>query len=123
MWTACSDGQSEEELNTLIQIVGMDSEELINIKRQLEKIGCISIETTDSCSDYYIIGFRRIALGKYSYRIYNRPLNEDEKKEYNENPMFIPYTDKVVFEYGGGAIGPQSFGEERDVFMKNHTVL
>lgn len=112
-----------EEIPTLMQKVGMNSEELIRIKSKLEKIGCISIETTGSPSDYSIVGFRRVALGMYSYRIYNRPLNEEEKKEYNEDMMFIPYSDKVIFEYGGGAIGPQSFGEERDVFMKNHTVL
>ena len=59
----------------------------------------------------------------YSYRIYNRPLNVEEKKEYLEDPMFIPYTDRVVFEYGGGAIGPQTFGEEiKEEFMKKYPV-
>ena len=34
--------------------------------------------------------------------------------------MFIPYIDKVVFEYGGEAVGPQSFGEAKDDFMRKH---
>ena len=33
-----------------------------------------------------------MGLGKYSYRIYNRSMNPEEKKEYDEDPMFIPYT-------------------------------
>ena len=74
-------------------------------------------------SDYTNIGFRRVDMGMYSYRIYSRPMNAEEKKEYDEDPMFIPYTDRVVFEYGGGAIGPQTFGEEiKEEFMKKHPV-
>ena len=43
------------------------------------------------------------------------------KKEYEENPMFNPYTDRVIFEYGGGAVGPQTFGGEiKENFMKKH---
>ena len=50
-------------------------------------------------------------------------MNTEEKNEYDEDPMFIPYTDRVVFEYGGGAIGPQTFGEEiKENFMKKHSV-
>lgn len=46
-------------------------------------------------------------------------VNAEEKKEYLEDPMFIPYTDKVLLMYGGGAIGPQSFGKEfKEEFMK-----
>ena len=51
-------------------------------------------------------------------------MNPEEKKEYDEDPMFIPYTDRVVFEYGGGAAGPQSFGEDiKEEFMKKHQFL
>ena len=50
-------------------------------------------------------------------------MNPEEEKEYDEDPMFIPYTDRVVFEYGGGAAGPQSFGEDiKEEFMKKHQV-
>jgi hypothetical protein len=51
-------------------------------------------------------------------------MNPEEKKGYDEDPMFIPYTDRVVFEYGGGAAGPQSFGEDiKEEFMKKHQLL
>ena len=65
-----------------------------------------------------------VGLGRYSYRIYNRPVNAEEKKEYLEDPMFIPYTNSVLFTYSGGAIGPQSFREDiKDEFMKKHQLL
>ena len=120
-WTSMSDVVSKDWKETLMQIVGLDSDELKNIRRKLRRIGCISIETASIHSDYTNIGFRRVDFGMYSYRIYNRPMNTEEKKKYDEDPMFIPYTDKVVFEYGGGAIGPQTFGEEiKENFMKKH---
>ena len=38
-------------------------------------------------------------------------MNPEEKKEYDEDPMFIPYT-------------PQSFGEDiKEEFMKKHQFL
>ena len=123
IWSCHWDVTSEEKIDSLMQVVGLDQEELKNIRRKLRKLGCISIETATTHSDYADIGFRRVGLGKYSYRIYNRSMNPEEKKEYDEDPMFIPYTDRVVFEYGGGAIGPQSFGEDiKKDFMEKHPV-
>ena len=117
------DVHSEDIIDSLMQVVGLNHEELQNIQRKLKKLGCISIEINPRLSDYVDIGFRRVDMGMYSYRIYNRPLNAEEKKEYFEDPMFIPYTDKVLLMYGGGAIGPQSFGEDiKKDFMKKHPV-
>ena len=117
------DVRSEDRIDSLMQVVGLNHEELQNIQRKLKKMGCISIEINPRLSDYVDIGFRRVDMGMYSYRIYNRPLNAEEKKEYFEDPMFIPYTDKVLLMYGGGAIGPQSFGEDiKNDFMKKHPV-
>ena len=122
-WTSKPDIGSKDWKETLMRIVGLDNDELNNIRCKLRRIGCISIETATIHSDYTNIGFRRVGLGKYSYRIYNRSMNPEEKKEYDEDPMFIPYTDRVVFEYGGGAAGPQSFGEDiKEEFMKKHPV-
>ena len=123
IWSCNWDVSSDEKIDSLMQVVGLDHEELKNIRRKLRKLGCISIKTATTHSDYADIGFRRVGLGMYFYRIYSRPMNAEEKKEYDEDPMFIPYTDRVVFEYGGGAIGPQSFGEEiKEEFMKKHPV-
>ena len=123
IWSSNWDVRSEERIDSLMQVVGLNHEELYNIRRKLKKLGCISIKTSNAFADYNVIGFRRVGLGMYSYRIYNRPMNAKEKKEYDENPMFIPYTDRIVFEYGGGAIGSQTFGEEiKEDFMKKQSV-
>ena len=123
IWSCNWDVSSDEKIDSLMQVVGLSHEELKNIRRKLKEIGCISIETATTHSDYADIGFRRVGLGMYSYRIYNRPVNAEERKEYLEDPMFIPYTDKVLFIYGGGAIGPQSFREDiKEEFMKKHPV-
>ena len=92
IWSCNWDVSSDEKIDSLMQVVGLDQEELKNIRRKLRKLGCISIETATTHSDYADIGFRRVGLGKYSYRIYNRSMNPEEKKEYDEDPMFIPYT-------------------------------
>ena len=43
---------------------------------------------------------------------------EQMQNAINQNEL-IPYSDRVVFEFGGGAVGPQSFGEEyKKVFLK-----
>ena len=117
------DVHSKDRIGSLMNVVGLNDEELKNIRRKLKKLGCISVETATTHSDFVDIGFRRVDMGMYSYRIYSRPMNAEEKKEYDEDPMFIPYTDRVVFEYGGGAVGPQTFGEEiKEEFMKKHPV-
>lgn len=123
IWSCNWDVYSEDRIDSLMQVVGLDHDELKNTQRKLKKLGCISIEINPRLSDYVDIGFRRVDMGMYSYRIYNRPLNAEEKKEYLDDPMFIPYTDKVLLMYGGGAIGPQSFGEDiKKDFMKKHPV-
>lgn len=55
------------------------------------------------------IGFRRIGFGKYSYHIYRNPLTPDEMKQLNEDCSLVPYSSRVVFEYGAGAIGDICF--------------
>lgn len=123
IWSCHWDVHSKDRIDSLMQVVGLNHEELDNIRKRLKKQGCISIEINPRLSDYVDIGFRRVDMGMYSYRIYNRPMNDEEKKEYLDDPMFIPYTDKVLLMYGGGAIGPQSFGEDiKKEFMKKHPV-
>jgi hypothetical protein len=48
-------------------------------------------------------------MGKYYYNIFDRPIPDSLKAEYNDSCTYILYNDKVVLEYGGGAVGPQCF--------------
>ena len=109
VWS-CHWDPSEEQTDSLLQQSGLDRKFLSDLKRRLKDIDCISIEIKANPDSPYTIGFRRIDMGKYSYRIYRKPLSPDAQKEIQEDDytsiVFSPY---VVFEYGGGAIGVQNF--------------
>lgn len=75
------------------------------IKEMLDNANCISIKNGDPTK----IGFARRGLGKYSYLIFGSSISDSLKTEYNNNCTHIFYSDKVILEWGGGAIGSQCF--------------
>ncbi|MBO7563165.1 MAG: hypothetical protein J6T04_09830 [Bacteroidales bacterium] len=98
--------------------VGIEKEEFESIKRRLINTGCQNIEIS---ADYCDVGYKYVGLGLYSFRIYSRDLTEEEKKSYMDDPCFLPYNRRVLFEFGGGAVGPQSFGAwEIDEYLKDN---
>ena len=109
--------------DSLMQIVGLDEGEFDNIRQRLKDMECISIEAHTTHEDYATIGFRRVGFGMYSFVIYNRPMMPKEIKKYTEDLMFIPYNDHVVFQFGGGVFGIQTFVPDmKEDFMKRHPV-
>ncbi len=89
------------------------------LKRLLKSCGCIGIDVDNYPGEgYSTIRFRRIWLGMYSYRFYNRPLTITEQDSINQDECLIVYNDSIVFEYGGGAIGPQSFIGKKEFMEK-----
>lgn len=113
---------AETKKDSLMKVVGLTPYEYENIRNLLEKVGCIGIQTNKSNQDQAtIIGFRREGFALYSYIIYNKPINQKDKDYIMNNDMYIPYNDKVIFEYAGGAIGPQHFPEgEKEEFLLKH---
>lgn len=95
-------------LKGMIKSLGWNSDTLLKIKTLLDNANCISIENGDKTT----IGFARSGMGKYSYKIFETDLNEEQKSKYNDSCMYIFYKDNIVLEYGGGAIGPQCFPDE-----------
>ena len=94
-----------------------------NICKKLKDMGCFSIETHTTHVDYATIGFRRVGFGMYSFIIYTHPMTPEEIKKYTEDLMFIPYNDHVVFQFGGGVLGIQTFMPDvKEDFMKRHPV-
>jgi hypothetical protein len=91
--------------DTLLQKLGWTSETLSTLKEKLDNANCISIESGEPCT----IGFQRSGMGKYSYKVFDQPLNDSLKKVYNDNCTYIFYKNNIVLEYGGGAIGRQCF--------------
>ena len=107
----------------LMKTVGLDEEEYDNIRKKLKDMGCFSIETHTTHEDYATIGFRRVGFGMYSFVIYTRPMTPEEIEKYTEDLMFIPYNDHVVFQFGGGVLGIQTFMPDvKEDFMRRHPV-
>ena len=99
---------NSEELENIIKTIGWTNQTLVEIKKILNEANCISIENGKITT----IGFARSGMGKYSYKIFENPLNSKQKEEYNNGCEYIFYKDNIVLEYGGGAIGSQCFERE-----------
>lgn len=100
---------SEFQIDLSLHKVGLNKNKLKHIKEQLADMDCISLEMIHNPRESFKIGFRRIGFGKYSYHIYRNPLTPDEMKQLNEDCSLVPYSSRVVFEYGAGAIGDICF--------------
>lgn len=99
---------NSEELEKILKSIGWTNQTLSKIKKLLNEANCASIENGKITT----IGFAGSGMGKYSYKIFDKPLNEEEKAEYNNGCEYIFYKNNIVLEYGGGAIGPQCFERE-----------
>lgn len=106
--------------DSLMQVVGLTKEEFEHIRERLDDMGCIGICMAQG-RNWAEIWFRRVGMGKYSYRLSYVPMSQDEKQYLLDNGEYIPYSDKVTFVYGGGVFGPQSFSkEQKDEFLRKH---
>ena len=119
-WSGHWDKDAEDKKDSIMALVGLTTDELEEIQDRLDELGCIGIITRKDRASC-VIWFRRVAMGLYSYILYDEPMSEENKEYYMEDPAYIPYSETVVFEYGGGAIGPQTFpSAQRDSFLSAH---
>lgn len=93
------------KVDTLLNKLGWTHRTLKTLKEKLDAANCISVKNGEPCN----IGFQRSGMGKYYYDIFDKPIPNSMKSHYNDSCTYILYKDKVVLEYGGGAIGPQCF--------------
>ena len=119
---SCHWDDAEEKKDSLMQVVGLSPAEYDKIHDYLRSLDCIGVEMTKAhLNAETVINFRRVGLGMYSFVLYSTPISAKEKEEYMSDDMYIPYNDKVVFMYGGGAFGSQAFpSEEKKAFLKEH---
>lgn len=96
-------------IDSLLLQTGLDRDILRQIKQSLDDIHCISIMASTEPNQPYRIGFRRIALGMYSFLIFPQTLSPEQQAAINADQASILYTPRVVFCYGGGAVGTQHF--------------
>ncbi len=96
---------NSSKVDTLLTKLNWTSETIKTLKEKLDAANCISIKSGEPCN----IGFQRSGMGKYYYNIFDNRIPDSLKNKYNDSCTYILYTDKVVLEYGGGAIGPECF--------------
>lgn len=91
--------------DSLLNELGWTQETLITLKNKLDKANCISVSNGEPTN----IGFQRSGMGMYSFNLFEKPLSKSEYSNYNDSCTYILVNDKMVLEYGGGAIGSQCF--------------
>ena len=97
--------QNSVEVDTLLQKLNWTKQTLKTIKAKLDAANCISVKSGEPCN----IGFQRSGMAKYYYNLFEEPIAESLRSKYNDSCTYILLNDKVVLEYGGGAVGPQCF--------------
>lgn len=97
----------------------LSDRELKKLKSDLEDLGCIGIEVNNySRPNYSTLRFRRIGMGMWLYRLYDKPLTSQQQDSINANECLIVYNDSTVFEFWGGVFGTQVF-VGKDEFLKS----
>lgn len=99
---------NSRELREMLKILHWNADTLRTIKKLLADAHCVSIENGEIAT----IGFSRSGMGKYSYKLFNGDITEDQMKIYNDGCSYIFYKKNIVLEYGGGAIGSQCFPDK-----------
>ncbi len=94
-----------QKLQKMLVMLKWTKTTLNNIKKLIKDANCISVENGEITT----IGFARSGLGKYSYMLFNKDLEPDNIKKYNDGCEHIFYKKNIVLVYGGGATGSQCF--------------
>ena len=91
--------------DTLLRKLGWTTETLKTLKDKLDKANCIGVTSGEPCN----ISFQRSGMGMYSFNLFGKPIPDSLKTSYNDSCTYIMVNDRLVLEYGGGAIGSQCF--------------
>lgn len=100
---------NSDKAKELLAQVGCTKSQLKELKRKLKKANCISI----SSGEPTMIGWKRAVMARYSYRIFNRNLNDSLISHYTDGCTSVFYKDNIVLMYESGAIGSLCFPKDR----------
>lgn len=92
-------------MDSILSTIGWSRATLKTLKRKLDNANCIQIESGEPAK----IGFKRSGMGMYSFNVFDKPLTDSLRNLYKDSCTYIISNDKLILEYGGGAIGPQCF--------------
>ncbi|MGJ1506939.1 hypothetical protein [Sphingobacterium siyangense] len=96
---------NSNKADSLLQKLGWTTGTLKTLKEKLDKANCIGITSGEPCN----ISFQRSGMGMYSFNVFDKPIADSLKTAYNDGCTYIMVNDRLVLEYGGGAIGSQCF--------------
>ncbi|HET6225030.1 MAG TPA: hypothetical protein VFF27_02050 [Bacteroidia bacterium] len=94
-----------ERMDSILKPLGWTRETLELLKEKLDDANCIQIESGEPAK----IGFKRSGMGMYFFNVFENPIPDSLKADYNDSCRYIIANDRLVLEYGGGAIGSQCF--------------
>ncbi|MES2620125.1 MAG: hypothetical protein V4615_04665 [Bacteroidota bacterium] len=94
-----------QRMDSIIKPLGWTRETLKTLKEKLDEANCIQIESGEPTK----IGFQRSGMGMYSFNVFDKPIQDSLRNNYNDSCTYILATDRLVLEYGGGAVGSQCF--------------
>lgn len=92
-------------MDSIIRPLGWTRETLKTLKEKLDAANCILIESGEPTK----IGFKRSGMGMYSFNVFDKPIQDSLRKNYNDSCTYIMVNNKLVLEYAGGAAGNQCF--------------
>ena len=99
----------KEVSDSIAGSIGLDKQSLDRIRDLIESTDCIGY--TNMRNTTRTFDFRRSGFGMYSFVRFDQPIPDSLVSSYNDSCHYNLYTRQVVFEYGGGAIGPDCFGD------------
>lgn len=94
-----------QRMDSIIKPLGWTRKTLSYLKEKLDKANCIQIESGEPTK----IGFKRSGMGMYYFNVFDTPIPDIQKAKFNDSCTYILANDKLVLEFGGGAIGSQCF--------------
>jgi hypothetical protein len=96
---------NSKKADSLLTKLNWTKDNIETLKRKLDSANCISVNNNKP----FTVGYQRSGMGMYFYKIFDKPLTDSLKKEYDGGCTFIFYKENIVLEFGGGAIGQQCF--------------
>jgi hypothetical protein len=96
-----------KKVDSVLKSMNWNVETLKRIKEKLDAANCIHIESGEPTK----IGFQRSGMGMFIYNVFDHPLPDSVKQYFNRNCQYKVFSDKLVLEYGSGAVGSDCFQE------------
>ncbi|MBR5656518.1 MAG: hypothetical protein IKW98_07540 [Prevotella sp.] len=120
----CACIENKQELETILNTVGLSMQKLAVIQEKMQKAEIIGIKIDKNprsswiaCKSTLLYGW--YGVNRYQFALYDRPLTEEEKRDALSMSQYIVYNDSVVFETFGGYPGQRGFPDE-DEFQELH---